>query len=106
MLPTGARQASAGSPCRNLDAAKVSARADGWLRACGYYSWDSRLDKSFVLTERGKLQFCWKVFNVTNSVRIEPHSVSVKFDNEGSFGYAGSTLTAKRVMQVALRLQF
>jgi hypothetical protein len=26
--------------------------------------------------------------------------------NEASFGYAGSTLTDKRVMQVAWRLQF
>jgi Carboxypeptidase regulatory-like domain len=76
------------------------------LRGDGYYSWDSGLDKSFALTERAKLQFRWEVFNVTNSVRFDPHSVSVNMDNEGSFGYAGSTLTDKRVMQVALRLQF
>lgn len=76
------------------------------LRGDGYYSWDTGLDKSFALTERAKLQLRWEVFNVTNSVRFDPHSVSANIDNQGAFGVAGSTLTDKRVMQVALRLEF
>jgi hypothetical protein len=43
---------------------------------------------------------------VTNSVRFEPHSVSAKVDNQASFGCALSPLTDKRVMQIALRLEF
>ena len=76
------------------------------LRGDGYYSWDSGLDKTFSITERAKLQFRWEVFNVTNSVRFDAHSVSANVDNENSFGVATSTLTDKRVMQIALRLEF
>jgi len=76
------------------------------LRGDGYYSWDTGLDKSFSLAERAKLQLRWEVFNVTNSVRFDPHSVSVNLDGHDSFGVAGSTLTDKRVMQIALRLEF
>ena len=76
------------------------------LRGDGHYSWDTGLDKTFSPTERAKLQFCWEVFNVTNSVRFDPHSSNANLDNQSSFGYAGSTLADKRVMQVALRLEF
>ena len=64
------------------------------------------LDKSFALTDPAKLEFRREVFNVTHSVRFDPHSVSVNRDNEGSFGYAGTTPTEKRIMPAALRLQF
>lgn len=76
------------------------------LRGDGYYSWDTGLDKTFSLTERAKLQLRWEIFNVTNSVRFDPHSINANMDNQASFGYAGSTLTDKRVMQIALRLEF
>jgi len=76
------------------------------LRGDGYYSWDAGLDKSFQLRERTQLQFRWEVFNVTNSVRFDPHSVSVNLDYPSSFGLAGSTLTDKRVMQLSGRFEF
>jgi hypothetical protein len=76
------------------------------LRGDGFYSWDTGLDKTFSLAERARLQFRWEVFNVTNSVRFDPHTVSNSIDNEASFGFATGTLTDKRVMQVALRLEF
>jgi hypothetical protein len=39
-------------------------------------------------------------------VRFDPHTINASEDNAASFGYAGGTLTDKRVMQVALRLEF
>jgi len=76
------------------------------LRGDGYYTWDAGLDKSFVLHENARLQFRWEVFNVTNSVRFDPHSVSANLDYPTSFGLAGNTLTDKRVMQVSARVEF
>lgn len=76
------------------------------LRGDGYYTWDAGLDKSFVLHENARLQFRWEVFNVTNSVRFDPHSVSANLDYPSSFGLAGNTLTDKRVMQVSARVEF
>ena len=43
---------------------------------------------------------------MTNSVRYDPHSVSASVDFPDSFGFANVTLTDKRVMQIALRLDF
>jgi len=77
------------------------------LRYPGYFSIDTGLHKTFKMPWEGQtLTFRWEVFNLTNSVRFDPHSVNVNMDNQGSFGIAGSTLTDKRVMQVALRLEF
>ncbi|HWZ99991.1 MAG TPA: carboxypeptidase regulatory-like domain-containing protein [Candidatus Dormibacteraeota bacterium] len=76
------------------------------LRGDGYYSWDTGLDKTFNITERAHLQFRWEVFNVTNSVRFDPHSISSSLDFQNSFGQATNTLTDKRVMQLALRFEF
>jgi hypothetical protein len=76
------------------------------LRGDGYYTWDAGLDKTFQIYERAKLQFRWEVFNVTNSVRFDPHSVSVNLDDPASFGLASNTLTEKRVMQISGRLEF
>jgi hypothetical protein len=76
------------------------------LRGDGYYSWDAGLDKTFPVYERAKLQFRWEIFNVTNSVRFDPHSISANLDFASSFGEATNTLTDKRVMQLALRFEF
>lgn len=76
------------------------------LRGDGYYSWDAGLDKAFQLNELAKLQFRWEVFNLTNSVRFDPHSVSVNLDYPSSFGLAGTTLTSSRIMQISARLEF
>jgi hypothetical protein len=76
------------------------------LRGDGYYTWDAGLDKTFQVYERTKLQFRWEVFNVTNSVRFDPHSVDANLDNPDHFGLAGNTLTEKRVMQISARVEF
>jgi hypothetical protein len=43
---------------------------------------------------------------VTNSVRFDTMSMSNRIDNPDSFGVYTRTLTDKRVMQMALRLEF
>jgi hypothetical protein len=76
------------------------------LRGDGYYDLDAGLDKTFRLTDAAHLQIRWETFNVTNSVRFDPHSVSAQLDQSNSFGVAGSTLTQARVMQLAARIEF
>ena len=76
------------------------------LRGDGYFSLDAGLGKSFPITERFNFRLRWDVFNVTNSVRFDTMSMSNRIDNPDSFGVYTRTLTDKRVMQVALRLEF
>jgi hypothetical protein len=76
------------------------------LRGDGYYDLDAGLDKTFRLTDAAHLQIRWETFNVTNSVRFDPHSISAQLDQSNSFGVAGSTLTQARVMQFAARIEF
>jgi hypothetical protein len=76
------------------------------LRGDGYYAWDAGLDKEFHLTERAKLQFRWEMFNITNSVRFDSHSISATLDNPTNFGFATGELTNKRVAQFSGRIEF
>jgi hypothetical protein len=76
------------------------------LRGDGYFSLDSGLAKSFRVNERFNLRLRWDIFNVTISVRFDPLSMSNRIDNPNTFGVYRSTLTDKRVMQMALRLEF
>jgi len=76
------------------------------LRGDGYFSLDAGLAKSFPLTESVNFRLRWDVFNVTNSVRFNSLSMSNRIDNPNTFGVYGSTLTDKRVMQIAFRLEF
>jgi hypothetical protein len=76
------------------------------LRGDGYFSWDAGLDKEFHITERAKLQFRWEMFNITNSVRFDPHSISSTLDNPQNFGQATGVLTNKRVAQLSGRIEF
>ena len=76
------------------------------MRGDGYFSLDAGLAKSFPLTESVNVRLRWDVFNVTNSVRFNSLSMSNRIDNPNTFGVYGSTLTDKRVMQIALRLEF
>lgn len=76
------------------------------LRGDGYFSWDTGLDKNFAITERIKLQLRWEMFNVTNSVRFDSHSISATLDNPQNFGEATALLTNKRLAQFAARIEF
>ncbi len=76
------------------------------LRGNGFYDWDSGLNKTFPLFDRAHLQFRWETFNITNSVRFDPQSVSSRLDEAASFGNAFGTLTQPRVMQLSARIEF
>jgi hypothetical protein len=76
------------------------------LRGDGYYDWDTGLNKTFPIAERAKLQLRWEMFNVTNSVRFDSHSINATLDNAPNFGQAGTLLTNKRLAQFAARVEF
>lgn len=76
------------------------------LRGDGYYSWDSGLDKEFHFGDRAKLQLRWEMFNITNSVRFDSHSISATLDNPSNFGQASALLTNKRLAQFSARVEF
>jgi|ERR1700691_5565643 hypothetical protein len=76
------------------------------LRGDGYFSWDNGLDKEFRLTERFKMQLRWEMFNITNSVRFDSHSISATLDNPQNFGQATVLLTNKRLAQFSARVEF
>jgi hypothetical protein len=76
------------------------------LRGDGYFEQDAGLGKTFDFTERYKLKFGIEVFNVSNSVRFDPHSISANIDNETSFGFATAELTNPRLAQFYGRFEF
>jgi hypothetical protein len=46
------------------------------------------------------------MFNMTNSVRFDPHSINSTLDNAPNFGQATVLLTNKRLAQFAARVEF
>ncbi len=76
------------------------------MRGDGYFSWDSGLDKEFKVGERVKVQVRWEMFNITNSVRFDSHSISATLDNPQNFGQATALLTNKRLAQFSARVEF
>ncbi len=76
------------------------------LRGDGYFSWDSGLDKQFQFGDRAKVQLRWEMFNITNSVRFDSHSISATLDNPGNFGQATVLLPNKRLAQFSARVEF
>ncbi len=76
------------------------------LRGDGFYDWDSGLNKTFTLPRETRLQIRWETFNITNSVRFDPQSVSSRLDEAASFGNAFGLLTQPRVMQLSARIEF
>jgi len=76
------------------------------FRGDGYFSWDNGLDKEFHITEKLKMQLRWEMFNITNSVRFDSHSISATLDNPQNFGQATVLLTNKRLAQFSARVEF
>ena len=78
------------------------------LRGDGFFAVDGSLSKRFTMpyAESHSLQFRWEVFNLTNSVRFDPASISNFLTISGSFGKYSDVLTNPRVMQFGLRYEF
>jgi hypothetical protein len=76
------------------------------LRGDGFFDWDEGVNKTFALGERAKFILRWDMFNITNSVRFDPHSISATLDNPQSFGQATALLTNYRLAQFAGRIEF
>jgi len=78
------------------------------VRGDGNFNIDMGLGKSFAMpyAESHSLQFRWEVFNVTNTARFDPLSISGSLGTLGSFGKYSDTLTLPRVMQFSLRYDF
>jgi hypothetical protein len=75
------------------------------FRGDGYFGIDSGLSKSWAIREGHNLKFAWEIFNVTNSVRFDVHSID--FDAaSGGFGRYSRMLTTPRVQQFSLRYSF
>jgi hypothetical protein len=74
------------------------------LRGDGYIDLDSGLAKSWKVSNLGALKFTWEVYNVTNTDRFDPESISTSLTY--TVGTAGSLLTQPRRMQFSLRYDF
>lgn len=76
------------------------------LRGDGYFEQDAGLAKTFPINERFRVKAGMEVFNVTNSVRFDAHSVSATITNPNGFGNATATLTNPRLAQFYGRIEF
>jgi hypothetical protein len=78
------------------------------FRGDGYLDLDSGLTKSWKLERFGALKFAWEVYNVTNTNRFDPLTISSGLTS-GSLGTASGLIGgngAPRRMQFALRYDF
>lgn len=94
---------SSGTPVRLPYPGEAGERNN--LRGDGYMDIDSGLAKTWALPEKATLKFSWEVYNVTNTVRFDPASIGSGLTG-GNLGVASSLLTAPRVMQFSLRVDF
>lgn len=99
--PTAAYQASSTPPFAGISGQRNIFRGDG------YFSIDGSVTKEFSIVEGQTLKFQWDVFNTTNSVRFDPHSVQNNpFGGASSFGIYSKQLVEARRMQLGLRYSF
>ncbi len=75
------------------------------FRGDGYFGADASLTKPFRITEGQTLRFTWEVFNLSNSVRFDPRSLSRTLTS-GTLGNYSYTSTTPRRMQFSLRYSF
>jgi Cu/Ag efflux protein CusF len=78
------------------------------LRGDGTFFINLGVGKRFIMpySERHTLQFRWETFNLLNSVRFDPRSISTSLTSVGSFGKYTQVLNDPRQMQFALRYEF
>ncbi len=93
---------TSGSPVRVEYPGEAGERNN--FRGDGYFALDSGLNKSWKI-ESGDLRFAWEVYNVTNTFRFDPTSISNQLTG-GNLGVATAQLGAPRRMQFSLRYDF
>ena len=99
--PAAAYAASSTPPFAGVSGQRNIFRGDGYL------SIDGSVTKEFSVVEGQTLKFQWDVFNTTNSVRFDPHSVQNNpFGGASSFGVYSKQLVDARKMQLGLRYSF
>jgi carboxypeptidase family protein len=80
------------------------------FRGPGYFDIDAAARKTWNFTESTKLAFGFDVFNLTNSVRFDPGSVTYNgnaaIDSGSAFGNFESVLTGSRRIEISLRFIF
>jgi hypothetical protein len=76
------------------------------FRGDGYFSIDGSLTKEFRIVEGQALKFQWDVFNTTNAVRFDPHSIQNNPFSASSFGIYSKQLVDARRMQLSLKYSF
>jgi hypothetical protein len=76
------------------------------LRGDGYFEEDAGLGKTFPLKASLQVKAGVELFNATNSVRFDAHSVSARIDNSNGFGTATTALTNPRLAQFYARFEF
>jgi hypothetical protein len=78
------------------------------FRGQGFFGIDMGVNKTFRFTERHALRFSAYAYNLTNSVRFDPATLTNNsaVTNPTSIGLYSGTLTKPRVMEFALRYQF
>lgn len=72
----------------------------------GYMNLDSGLHKVVNVTDRYNLELAWEVFNVTNGVRFDSHSLDTGSADGNQLGVYSKTLTSARRMQLSARFSF
>ena len=78
------------------------------FRGQGFFGIDAGINKNFHITERQTLRFSAYAYNLTNSVRFDPGSLTNNsaFTDPTTIGLYSATLTKPRVMEFALRYSF
>ncbi|MCU1241475.1 MAG: hypothetical protein JWO71_2201 [Candidatus Acidoferrum typicum] len=78
------------------------------FRGQGFFGIDLGVNKTFHFTEQQTLRFSAYAYNLTNSVRFDPATLTNNsaVTNPTTIGLYSGTLTKPRVMEFALRYQF
>lgn len=77
-----------------------------FFRGDGYFSVDLGVHKAFQVVERQTFQVAAEAFNVSNSVRFDPKSISNNANSASSFGSYTTLLTQNRRLQFSARYSF
>jgi hypothetical protein len=76
------------------------------FRGQGFFGIDAGVNKSFRIREGWDLRLSAFAFNVTNSVRFDPATISSSLDTAPSFGQYAQSLTTSRRFEFAARFSF